>query len=79
MEWNGVLRLVLAEMLEEMLLLLVHLVAEVPASPVDDVAARVKVAMLPLLRRECIHRLVAGPATFSQLQVHHKHYSYYYS
>ena len=47
-------------MLEEYLLLLITLVTELPLLPDEN-------RMKDIVRRECIHKLVGGPVTYSQL------------
>jgi hypothetical protein len=50
-------------LLNEALSLLVNLVTNVPGEPSADPVVRLE----PLVRRELVHRLVAGSATYSQL------------
>lgn len=51
-------------LLDEFLILLVHMVTETPLPVYADKAKRVRI----LVRRECIHKLVGGYCTYSQLQ-----------
>jgi hypothetical protein len=51
-------------MLEEALVLFIHIVTELPAPANTDLTQR----CLPMVRREFIHKLASGPCTFSKLQ-----------
>lgn len=51
-------------LLDEFLILLVHLVTETPLPVYADKAQRVRI----MVRRECIHKLVGSNCTYSQLQ-----------
>lgn len=52
------------KMFEELIELLIVLVTELPLPPAPTCEERI----LPLVRREVVHRLVTGPCTYSQLQ-----------
>lgn len=52
-----------SKLLDQLLLLVINLISEVPVFPHDDLSVR----LAPRIRKILVHRLVIGPCTYSQL------------